>query len=48
MSLALWIVLAFVIPWRSGWAHLPLAVGVTFIVRAIVEADERRREVQKP
>jgi hypothetical protein len=41
--LALWGILAFVIPWPSGWAHLPLAVGVILVVRAIVEADERRR-----
>ena len=45
--LALWIVLAFVIAWPSGWAHVPLAVGVVLIVKAIVEADERRREGEK-
>ncbi|HXV85088.1 MAG TPA: hypothetical protein VD793_00235 [Gemmatimonadales bacterium] len=41
--LLLWIVLAFVVAWRSGWAHLPLAVGVILLVKAMVEADEVRR-----
>lgn len=39
--IAAWIVLAFVIAWPSGWAHVPLAAGVTAIARGIVEAGER-------
>ena len=38
--IAAWIVLAFVIAWPSGWAHVPLAAGVIAIARGIVEADE--------
>jgi len=39
--IAAWIVIAFVIAWPSGWAHLPLAVGVIAIARAIVEGEDR-------
>ena len=35
-----WMVLAFVIAWPSGWAHVPLAAGVLAIARGIVEADD--------
>ena len=41
-SLVLWIVLTFLMDLRSGWTHLPLAVGVVLIVIGIVESDERR------
>ncbi|MBI3983294.1 MAG: hypothetical protein HY337_10290 [Gemmatimonadetes bacterium] len=42
-ALALWIVLVFVVAWPSGWSHALLAVGVVLLVKAIVEADDRRR-----
>lgn len=41
-SLVLWVVLTFLMDLRSGWTHLPLAVGVVLIVIGIVESDERR------
>jgi hypothetical protein len=40
--LALWIVLAFVVAWPSGWAHVPLVAAVLVAVRAIVAADAER------
>ena len=40
--LVVWIVLAFVVVWPSGWAHVPLAAGVILIAAGIVKADERR------
>jgi hypothetical protein len=42
-SLVAWIVLAFVIAWPSGWAHVPLAVGVVLLVKAIVGPDQPRQ-----
>jgi len=42
LCLALWIVLAFVIAWPSGWAHVPLVAAVLLAVRAIVAADAER------
>jgi uncharacterized membrane protein len=42
VCLALWIVLAFVVAWPSGWAHVPLVAGVLLTVRAIVAADAER------
>ncbi len=41
-SLVLWVILTFLMDLRSGWTHLPLAVGVLLIVIGIVESDERR------
>lgn len=41
-SLVLWVVLTFLMDLRSGWTHLPLAVGVMLTVIGIVESDERR------
>ncbi|HWP38888.1 MAG TPA: hypothetical protein VNL18_15185 [Gemmatimonadales bacterium] len=43
VSLVAWIILAFVIPWPSGWAHVPLAVGVVLLVKAIVGPDRPRQ-----
>jgi uncharacterized membrane protein len=42
LCLALWILLAFVIPWPSGWAHVPLVAAALLAVRAIVAADAER------
>jgi uncharacterized membrane protein len=42
VCLALWIVLAFVVAWPSGWAHVPLVAAVLVAVRAIVAADAER------
>ena len=42
LCLALWIALAFVIAWPSGWAHVPLVAAVLLAVRAIVAADAER------
>ncbi len=36
LSIAAWIVIAFVVAWPTGWAHLPLILGVVFLARAIV------------
>ncbi len=41
-SLVLWVVLTFLMDLRSGWTHLPLAVGVRLIVVGLEERDERR------
>ena len=41
-SLVLWVVLTFLMDLRSGWTHVPLAVGVMLIVIGIMESDERR------
>ncbi len=46
--LGLWVVLAFVFAVPSGWVHLPLAVGVLVIVRAIVAADAERAGDRAP
>ncbi|MCZ6918021.1 MAG: hypothetical protein O7I93_14690 [Gemmatimonadetes bacterium] len=37
-----WIIVAFVIPLQSGWAHLPLGAGVILIGMGIVIASEKR------
>ena len=42
LCLALWIVLAFVIAWPSGWAHVPLVGAALLAVRAIVAGDAER------
>jgi len=42
LCLALWIVLAFVIAWPSGWAHVPLVAAALLAVRGIVAADAER------
>jgi hypothetical protein len=39
--LALWVVVALVIAWPSGWAHVPLAAGFVLVAKGIVEADRR-------
>lgn len=36
-SLVLWGVLAFVMAIPSGWAHLPLAVGVVLLAKVIID-----------
>jgi uncharacterized membrane protein len=40
--LLLWIALAFVVAWPSGWAHVPLVAAVLLAVRAIVATDAGR------
>jgi hypothetical protein len=42
LSLAAWIVLAFVRPVPSGWVHVVLVAAVFAIVRAMVAADDER------
>ena len=37
----MWIIVAFVIPLRSGWAHVPLGVGVVLIAMGIVNGGEK-------
>jgi hypothetical protein len=37
----IWIIAAFVIPLRSGWAHVPLGVGVVLIGVGIVIGSEK-------
>ena len=39
ISLALWIVLAFVGKIPSGWVHLPLALAALLVAKAIIETD---------
>ncbi len=41
LSLALWVVVAFVWALPSGWAHLPLVAGFLLLVGAIVEQKEK-------
>ena len=36
--LAVWIILAFVAAFPSGWVHAPLAAGTIFIAKAIIDA----------
>ena len=40
-SFAAWIILTFGLQMVSGWVHIPLAVAVGFVARAIVVGDER-------
>ena len=40
-SLATWIVLTYGLQVASGWVHIPLAVAVGFVARAIVVGDDR-------
>ena len=44
VCLVLWIALAFVAAWPSGWAHVPLVAAVLLAVRAIVAADAERAD----
>ena len=37
ICIVLWIFLAFVAAIPSGWVHLPLAVGVVLIAKAILD-----------
>ncbi|GBD31410.1 hypothetical protein HRbin33_00362 [bacterium HR33] len=37
--LLLWVWIAFIAAWPSGWAHLPLAAGVVLIAVGIVRSD---------
>ncbi len=42
IAFAAWVIVAFVVAWPSGWAHLPLVLAVILLARAIVhEPDER-------
>jgi len=36
LSLAAWIILAFVVPVGAGWVHLFLAAGVVLLIRRVV------------
>ena len=36
--LGVWILLAFVAALQTGWAHVPLAIGVIFIAMGIVSS----------
>jgi len=40
LSLALWVVLGFVIPLGAGWVHLLFAAGVLLLVRTVVAAAD--------
>jgi len=42
ICLVLWVVLAFVVAWPSGWAHVPLVAAALLAVRAVVAADAER------
>lgn len=41
VSIAAWILLAFVWAFPSGWVHVPLAVGAVLLAVAIIESDKR-------
>ncbi len=43
-SVAVWIVLTFVMDLRSGWTHVPFVAAVLLVVGGIVSADERRAD----
>jgi uncharacterized membrane protein len=36
LCLAIWVTLAFVLAFPTGWVHIPLIFGVLLIVKAIV------------
>jgi hypothetical protein len=36
LCVAVWILLAFVVPVGAGWPHLFLAAGVIFLIRRVV------------
>ena len=36
LCLAVWVTLAFVLAFPTGWVHIPLIFGVLLIVKAIV------------
>jgi hypothetical protein len=40
-SLALWIVLAFVVAIPSGWPHAFLGIGTTLVAAAIIKKGEQ-------
>lgn len=48
LCFALWIVLAFVLAFPTGWVHVPLVFGVLLVVRAIVAADAERQRGDEP
>lgn len=48
LCFALWIVLAFVLAFPTGWVHVPLVFGVLLVVRAIVAADAERHPDDTP
>lgn len=48
LCFALWIVLAFVLAFPTGWVHVPLVIGVLLVVRAIVAADAERHPNDTP
>ncbi len=37
VSLAVWLVLVFVLQVAAGWIHIPLVLGVLALVKAIVD-----------
>lgn len=41
LCIILWVVLAFVLAFPTGWVHVPLILGVVLIVRAIVEGSKK-------
>ncbi len=41
VALVIWVVLTLVLGVRSGWAHLPLVIGVLILAKAIVESGTR-------
>ncbi len=42
--LLLWVVLAFVLQFESGWVHVPLALCAVLLARAIILSDDTSSE----
>jgi hypothetical protein len=46
-SLAIWVVLVFVVQIAAGWIHIPLAFGVLALVKAIVDGSPSKSPSSK-
>jgi hypothetical protein len=46
-SLALWVILVFVVQVAAGWIHIPLVLGVLALVKAIVEGSPSKSPSSK-
>ena len=42
--LLLWVLLAFVLQFASGWVHVPLALAAVLLARAIILSEDTSSE----
>ncbi len=42
--LLLWVLLAFVLQFATGWVHVPLALSAVLLARAIILSDDSSSE----